>query len=183
MRLFIGILIVAFTLLSCTSNRYVLSDSNNDKDFLKEEIKKLKKTEGISNTPLLVIDGVPYRYDIELKEKPLNFSKSDIEKISVLKREPATKIYGDSAKDGVILITLKKIEDNSLDKEAKELAELVKNGKALFFVNGIETSLEDVMKIDPNSVEELTILKDEAAKKMFPDRNLDGIIYIKTKNR
>ena len=182
MRYITGLLVVAFTLSSCTSNRYVLSDSSNDKDFLKEQIKDYQKTEGISNRPLLVIDGIPHRYDYELKEKPLNFSKSDIKQISILKREPATKIYGDSAKDGVLLITLKETEDDNYNKEAKDLAELVKNGKAVFFVNGIETSMENVMKIDPNTVEELTILKAEAAKKIFPDKDLEGIIYIKTKN-
>jgi len=177
-------MVVTFTLSNCTSNRYVLSDSNSDKDFLKEQIKKFKKTEGISNKPILVIDGKPYRYDYELKEKSLEISKSDIKEISILKREPAIKIYGDFAKGGVLLITLNKSSEKKLDKEMEaSLSDLVKNGKVIFFVNGIETSMEDIQKIDPNTVDELTVVKGESTKELFPDRDLDGIIYIKTKVR
>lgn len=173
---------VGLVLFNCSSNRYVLTDENDDKDFLKEKIKEFEKVEGISNKPIIVVDGKPYRYTHELKEAKLELSKADIKKISVLKKETGIRIYGDYAEGGVIVISKFDSTDKKLDKEEEEsLATLAKNGKVLFFINGIEATEEDIQKIDPNDVETVEVLKGEAARKLFPDKDLDGVIYIKTK--
>ena len=86
---------------------------NKDSKELKGKIQEIKvssnsnvKVESIplESKPLIVIDGeiMP-----ELKDTS-SIDPKTIEKISVLKGEHATNMYGDKGKNGVILITLKK---------------------------------------------------------------------------
>lgn len=55
-----------------------------------------------SNSPLYVVDGVPYDYDIS------NINVDDVENVSVLKDAAASALYGSRAANGVIQITTKK---------------------------------------------------------------------------
>ena len=55
-----------------------------------------------SSSPLYVVDGVPYDYDIS------NINVDDIENVSVLKDAAASALYGARAANGVIQITTKK---------------------------------------------------------------------------
>jgi TonB-linked SusC/RagA family outer membrane protein len=55
-----------------------------------------------SNSPLYVVDGVPFDYDIS------NINVDDIETVSVLKDAAAASLYGARAANGVIQITTKK---------------------------------------------------------------------------
>ena len=55
-----------------------------------------------SNSPLYVLDGVPYGGNIS------DLNASDIESISVLKDATSAALYGNRASNGVILITTKK---------------------------------------------------------------------------
>jgi TonB-linked SusC/RagA family outer membrane protein len=54
-----------------------------------------------SNTPLYIVDGVPFAGDIS------NLNSNDIESLSVLKDASSTSLYGSKAANGVIIITTK----------------------------------------------------------------------------
>lgn len=54
-----------------------------------------------SNTPLYIVDGVPFAGDIS------NINSSDIESLTVLKDASSTSLYGSKAANGVIIITTK----------------------------------------------------------------------------
>ncbi|KUJ62238.1 SusC/RagA family TonB-linked outer membrane protein [Flavobacteriaceae bacterium CRH] len=54
-----------------------------------------------SNTPLYIVDGVPFAGDIS------NLSSNDIESLTVLKDASSTSLYGSKAANGVIIITTK----------------------------------------------------------------------------
>lgn len=179
MRLFFKLLLLLVLFSSCSTNRYLLKDENKkDSKFLIRQIKEAKTNgELTSNKPIIVVDGKPNRYNFELKENKLDLYKSDIEKIDVLKNDVGIRIYGEFAKEGVMLITTK-----SLDKEVEtSLTSLVKNRNVLIFLDGNEATDEDLQKVDPNNVDTVEVLKKEAAKKLFPDKDLDDLIYIKTK--
>ncbi|UAY55751.1 SusC/RagA family TonB-linked outer membrane protein [Arachidicoccus terrestris] len=67
------------------------------------------------NSPLYVVDGVPYPAELDLVMgalqggNPLNYlNPQDIESVDVLKDADATAIYGSRAANGAILITTKK---------------------------------------------------------------------------
>ena len=57
-----------------------------------------------SNSPLIVLDGIPYNGDIG------DVNPNDIESIDILKDASASAIYGSKASNGVILITTKRGE-------------------------------------------------------------------------
>nr|WP_320059556.1 SusC/RagA family TonB-linked outer membrane protein [uncultured Bacteroides sp.] len=51
----------------------------------------------------------------------------------------------------------------------------------LFILNGFETSAENVMDMDMNRVESITILKDASAKALYGSKAANGVIVIETK--
>lgn len=55
-----------------------------------------------SNSPLYVVDGVPYSGNIG------NLNSQDIESISILKDAASTALYGNKAANGVVMVTTKK---------------------------------------------------------------------------
>jgi TonB-linked SusC/RagA family outer membrane protein len=55
-----------------------------------------------SNSPLYIVDGVPYSGNIG------NLNSQDIESISVLKDAASTALYGNKAANGVVMVTTKK---------------------------------------------------------------------------
>ena len=68
-----------------------------------------------SNSPLIVVDGVPYSGSLN------NINPKDIESTSVLKDASSTSLYGSKASNGVLLITTKKGEKikNQLSVDTK----------------------------------------------------------------
>jgi len=59
-----------------------------------------------SNTPLYIVDGVPYAGDIS------SLNSNDIESLTVLKDASSTSLYGSKAANGVIIITTKTGKSN-----------------------------------------------------------------------
>lgn len=55
-----------------------------------------------SNTPLYVVDGVPFTGDIN------NINAADVESMTILKDAASTSLYGSKAANGVVIITTKK---------------------------------------------------------------------------
>jgi TonB-dependent SusC/RagA subfamily outer membrane receptor len=60
-------------------------------------------SDGLPESPLFVVDG-----QIITKERFDKLNPDDIESVNVLKGKEATAIYGDKARNGVILLTMKK---------------------------------------------------------------------------
>jgi hypothetical protein len=88
-------------------------DKDQNKNFLIEYIDNLAKEKKITKHPIIILDGEQYRYDGELKKNKLPILKNDIIKIDLLKNEAAQKVFGESAKNGVLLITTKSSQKNN----------------------------------------------------------------------
>ena len=86
-----------------------------DKIIIQTKTKKHSKTD-----PLILVDGVPHSGDME------EINPENIESISVLKDASAVALYGDAAKNGVILITTKKQTITSELELRKFIAEKIK---------------------------------------------------------
>jgi len=75
-----------------------------DKNYKNSGVPPLVKQSDPKNPPLYIVDG---------KEVPESYFKAikpeNIKEVSVLKNSSATSIYGDKGKNGVILITMKKL--------------------------------------------------------------------------
>ncbi len=103
-KLFLLLLLISL-FSQCTLNRYSLNDEGENKTFLIEKIKEFSKKGFISKKPILVIDGVEYVNSNEIDLVKLNISKKDIQEIELLKSDAAIKVFGESGKRGVLLIT------------------------------------------------------------------------------
>lgn len=66
-----------------------------------------------SNSPLYVVDGVPYGDGLA------NINSDDVESISVLKDAASSSLYGSRAANGVVIITTKKGRSDKLNVSAK----------------------------------------------------------------
>jgi len=93
----------------------------------------------------------------------------EIASISVLKNENAsTKIYGERAKDGVLIINTKtKYNSDKADP--------------LILVNGKKTG-QTIKDIDPETIQSVNVLKDESATKKYGEKGKNGVIEITLKN-
>jgi TonB-dependent SusC/RagA subfamily outer membrane receptor len=93
-----------------------------------------------------------------------------IESVTVLKGQEALNIYGESGKNGVILVTTNQpSSDRKLDSEV------------LVIVNG-KVSRWGLSLLDPKRIESVTVLKDQAALKIYGEAGEKGVILVTLTN-
>ena len=129
----------------------------SQKDTLKSESKVHQDF-----SPLIFIDG---------KESAVSLKDIDpdrIESVSVLKNESATSVYGEKGKNGVILITTKRIN------------KLLERTDPLLIIDGKESSVS-INELDPNRIESFSVLKNESATSVYGEKGKNGVILITTK--
>ena len=149
--------------------------------------------------PLVIIDGV-----VDKTHNANSVPPENIESISVLKDESATKIYGDKGKNGVILITTKKglsaAQNTPIDVKVTGYANDQKENTStntevkirstgnsgigntpIIYKDGLlleNTKLDD---IDPKTIESMHVLKGEMATKKYGQQGKDGVVEITSK--
>jgi len=175
MKNVLRISIVLFLLSGCTSNRYLLTDPGEDKKFLIEFIKELSDRGELSKHPLLVVDGVPKRYKVELKNEKLQLSKEQIASMDRMQQNTAEEIYGEPAKEGVLLITTKA-------KEYEKNMPFNKD-KVLFIVEDQEYSYEELIKINPDDIASITVIKGKKDMKPYTTEDYEGVVIIHLKEK
>ena len=169
-------LIVCLLLLvaSCSTSRYLLTDKGNDRYFLQRDIDDSAKTGIISKTPMLVIDGHPFRYDVELKKQKLNLSRNSITQICILKKQLAVSIYGEPGRKGVVLISTTALKQVRAENS---------NDNILVLLDGNKISYEDMKKINPMDIEAIEVVKTKSEIKKYTIDAYDGVIVIKLKKK
>ena len=85
---------------------------NSDSLKTKKEIKN--QPEEISGIPLILIDGQEYN-----SMEEAGMQTSEIAKMNVIKNVDVTKIYGDKAKDGVVIIYSKTKYNSDIDDKSE----------------------------------------------------------------
>ncbi len=144
-----------------------------------------------SDPVLTFVDGK------ETSEEDLTkISPDRIESISVLRKKEITDKYGEKGKNGVVLITLKKsptIESNSKEIEANNSNNVTisepqsiniksKDGKQpLLVIDGVFADNKKLEDIDPNTIQSMSVWKDEKAIEKYGSKGNDGVIEITTK--
>ncbi|BAX82004.1 TonB-dependent receptor plug domain-containing protein [Labilibaculum antarcticum] len=133
------------------------------------------KIKGASiNNPLYIVDGK------KISAKKANkINPDDIESMDVLKGENAIKKYGEEAKNGVIVITLK-TKFSSINSSVKFLGNTNKD-EPLYIINGEKISAEEMNKIDANNIDYITVLKDEKATNQYGKEAKNGAVVIRLK--
>ena len=99
-------LILLFLLLAGCGKKhvFVLSDQSKKKYFLVDSINNAYAEEAILKDPIISINGIIFKYDIELDTIVLPVKKNEITNFSVLNRNSSSVIFGDKHNSGAIII-------------------------------------------------------------------------------
>lgn len=111
----------------------------------------------VGESPLLVIDGFQHGTDfLGTHEIP----RKSIYVLSFLSKETAPNIFGNSGKEGVILITSK------FGRLSAVLS--TRDSKALYIVNGVDTPPPTVKNIPREQMESIEVIEgNEIARKKY----------------
>ena len=112
----------------------------------------------INPDPLYVING-----KISSKVEADALNPLDISTVNVIKGQPSVDKYGEKAKEGAVEIITKNA------------------GSPLIIIDGVESKV-GVNDINPNTIESVTVLKDESATSVYGEKGKNGVILVKTKN-
>src|SRR5690606_15813095 len=180
----------------------MVSFAQNDSLRLGEKLQGKTGTEVKSpdlSNPIYFIDG---KQTNEAVVKEIN--PNTIESINVLKGEKAIEKYGESGKNGVIEIKMKKREVslNSTELHSETVSELSnikssfqpiyircglpsidkRNGKPLYVVDGVAQKINFFAgEIDPDEISNIIVLKDSQATALYGSNGRNGVIIITTK--
>ncbi|MGK0291614.1 MAG: bla regulator protein BlaR1, partial [bacterium] len=155
--------------------------------------------EDSSKQPLIILDGEKIT-----RAQMDQISPNKIASISVLKDDSAIKLYGEEAKNGVILIDTK--SQNPTKKGASHSAKIDevvvlgygnmknidpitvvgygnnwKKGHPLYVVDGKILSDQNIKQLDKNDIESINVIKDALAIEKYGEEAKHGVIEISTK--
>ncbi|MEO8237399.1 MAG: hypothetical protein ABI793_03330 [Flavobacterium sp.] len=102
-----NLIIILISLLSFSvysQNRYELQDEGQEKLYLSDTITKMAEKKIITNEPIVVIDGVPYRFQ-DLEKEKLPLLKNEIQKIIAIDKQKGINIFGNFGEAGVLIVT------------------------------------------------------------------------------
>ncbi|MBF4486136.1 hypothetical protein [Flavobacterium sp. CSZ] len=100
------LLILSSTILLGCSNphAFILNDTTKNKYFLLELVNQAFEENQIDKSPLIVINGIPFKYDKKQDTILLPLKKSDILTLDFLNKNSSRIIYNEKENDGAIII-------------------------------------------------------------------------------
>ena len=104
MKKIISTLLFLLSFSIYSQNRYELIDEGKDKLFLSDSISKMAEKGMITDKPIVVVDGKPYRYQ-DLENEKLSLLKIEIDKIVAIDKQKGINIFGNYGEAGVLIIT------------------------------------------------------------------------------
>jgi TonB-dependent SusC/RagA subfamily outer membrane receptor len=144
---------------------------------------QLETEETLDKTQILyILDGKEISFTDLNRLKP-----QDIESISVLKNQSAIKRYGEKGKNGVIIIHSKNDDASrvtSSDNETPFIIEDLKDNDEILIILDKKEMLYKEFRdknIDPNTIESISVLKNQPAIKKYGEKGKNGVIIINLK--
>ena len=138
----------------------------------------IEKTEKIK--AIVIVDGVE---KTDFNDKDIN--PETIETINVYKGDKATELYGDKGKNGVVVVSTKKIVKQS----GSDKTEIIINSsesnldKAYVVVDGVHDPDFIKNNKNPENIESIDILKGESATALYGEKGKNGVIIITLKKK
>jgi len=134
----------------------------------------------VADWPLVIIDGRGYALHYYIN-KHVALSKSEVKHIDFLPKnsETALKIYGESGRGGVILVTTSYAKTRAPLKIKKN--ESVNGSKVIYVVDGKVVEKENVQNISKDEIATMDILKQKEAIKVYTQEDCEGVILITLK--
>lgn len=118
---------------------------------------------------LIVINGKVSHVELS------SIDSNTIESVSVIKDQAAINIYGEAAKNGVILVITKDfVKPIRYDTAKYQLP------KALIIVDG-EIYNSGLKSIHPEEIKSISVLKNISATKVYGEAGKNGVIIVTTK--
>ncbi|MFW0736523.1 hypothetical protein [Flavobacterium sp. T12S277] len=95
--------------IGCSNNphTFILSDKKENKYFVAESIHRAFEEDLIEKSPLIVINGVPFRYNKKQDTILLPLKKSDIISLDFLNKNSSRIIYNEKENNGAVIIMAK----------------------------------------------------------------------------
>ncbi len=111
-----------------------------------------------------------------------NIKPDDIESMKVFKGNDAVEKYGTRAKNGVVVITTKKsVKSKKTTSFALNSNNVSHKPDPIYFVDGKETNKSNLDKINPNTIESMSVFKGEDAINKYGAKGKNGVVEIITK--
>ena len=159
-------------------------NTNQDKNVNSETKIVVNIKEGMDNA-LYVVDG------IQQKSGDLNIiDPNTIASMNVLKGEAATRLYGEDAKHGVVIISTKTLDSkDDLTRTEKSVSHIVIRGKSLkdadplYVVDGKVMKNFDESSLDSEKIESISVLKGDIALKKYGSKAKNGVIEVTLKSK
>lgn len=82
--------------------------SINYEPFIEEVVRAYVDEGKVKQNPLIVLNGVPYKFDLLIKEEKLKTFNDTIKSYLVLSYKAGISLYGDRGNDGVIIVSSKR---------------------------------------------------------------------------
>jgi len=157
-------------------------NTNQDKNVNSETKVVVNIKEGMDNA-LYVVDG------IQQKSGDLNkIDPNTIASMNVLKGEAATRLYGEDAKHGVVIISTKTPDSKGdVTRTEKTVSHIVIKGKSLkdadplYVVDGKVMKNFDETLLEPGTISSMSVLKGDIALKKYGSKAKNGVIEITLK--
>jgi TonB-dependent SusC/RagA subfamily outer membrane receptor len=139
------------------------------------------------NAPIYILDGA------EITSAEMDkVDGNSIKELSVLKDAAAATLYGERAKNGVILITSKTAEEQKENSGTSIINQKIGEGGIvelkshlktvpMFYVNGNAITEAEMKALKPNDIESVNVLRGESAIKKYGDKGKDGVVEITMK--
>ncbi|MBN1108341.1 MAG: TonB-dependent receptor plug domain-containing protein [Bacteroidales bacterium] len=135
-------------------------------------------TSKVTSEPLVIING-------EISSTGVKWlDPNSIESISILKDRPATEVYGEAGRNGVILVTIKdKLRSYTNTDRLEDISSQQGTfrgdpfSKALVIING-EVSSTGLKWINPDKIKSISVLKDKSATAVFGEAGKNGVIIV-----
>lgn len=102
------ILLVLFStiILGCSKPQaFVLNDTKENNYFVLKLVNQAFKENQIDRSPLIIINGIPFKYDKKQDTIILPLKKSDIISLDFLNKNSSRIIYNEKQNGGAIIIT------------------------------------------------------------------------------
>lgn len=102
------LLLSSAIVLGCSKPQvFVLNDTKQNKYFVLKLVNQAFKENQIDKSPLIVINGIPFKYDKKQDTIILPLKKSDIINLDFLNKNSSRIIYNEKENDGAIIISSK----------------------------------------------------------------------------
>ncbi|WP_433834314.1 hypothetical protein [Flavobacterium anhuiense] len=110
---YLSLLFLSVILVGCNKPKvFILNDTGKNRYYVSEFINTAFEDNQLENSPVIVIDGIPFRYNKNEDTIRLPLKKADITSLNFLNQNSSRIIYNEKENDGAVIISTKNQTQN-----------------------------------------------------------------------